>query len=1147
MHSSVALASATRSIESLDPALKPDPDLAALLRQPEAALAQMTLAVFKAYRDRPAMAWRKVQGGRLENDYTIIDYAELESRVLHTASAFRHDRALGLVPGDPVAIMAFANVDFATLNLALGLCGLPIVPLQTTAATELLAGMMQEVKPPCIATALEHLETSVTLAIGCTQTRCVIVFDHDGLDEYDQTRIAEQQARLAKERPGLQILPFSALRARGANLPQAQPYQPAPGEDPLVIVYYTSGSTGTPKGAMHNQRLVKAAWAQVRDPAPIVLNYQPLNHVFGMFYLWLTFANGGVTCFTGRSDLSTLMEDIAKVRPTTMALVPRICELIQQRFMAQHPDLPDGELDWALARFRQTALGGRMTDAVVGSAPLDPALRAFTERLLGRPIIDGYGSTESGSITLDQKVTRPPIIDYKLIDVPELGYFITDKPHPRGELCIKSQNIFAGYFGRPDLTAAAFDDEGFYRTGDIVAEVEPDRLAYLDRRNNVMKLAQGEFVAIAPLESLYSRGDPAISQVYLYGNSARAYLLGVVVPNLDALPHDLDEVAIKERLLSAIRRVGIEAGLNAYEIPRDILVELEPFSVANGLQSALAKHLRPAFRMRYGERLEAIYAAHADDQATEIDNLRRNGRDRPMEETLRRAAASVLGLDAGKIAERDSFAALGGDSLAGLSYALLLEDIYGLPIDVSTIMHPAGSFVQLKEDLTRQISGADEGVTATDVHGADQSQLRAADLQLEKFIPAAVLAAVSTIAPASETDAACVLLTGANGFLGRFLALEQLKRLSVNGGKLICIARGADDASARSRLLESFAGGDDALLRDIKRLAEGRLEVLAGDLAKPHLGLPEKIWLRLADEVDLVVHPAALVNHKLPYSQLFRPNVAGTATLIELAVTTRLKRVLHISTVAAAMNVGAPATEEVDIRDAIASWQTSEGYADGYGASKWAAEVLLREANTRLGLPVCVFRSGMIMAPKSYSGHLNIPDIFTRLILSLAVTRLAPDSFYTGEGQAHYDGLPVDFIAAAVSAIGERRRTGFHTFHVLNPHDDGISQDTFVQWLEELGYSMTRAPFTAWLARFEGAMRALPDDARRASMLPLMEALSGQQPVRTGPTLPCPQFVAATAQANITADGRVPHLERKIIARYVTDLKAEGLLRKSEA
>jgi fatty acid CoA ligase FadD9 len=183
----------------------------------------------------------------------------------------------------------------------------------------------------------------------------------------------------------------------------------------------------------------------------------------------------------------------------------------------------------------------------------------------------------------------------------------------------------------------------------------------------------------------------------------------------------------------------------------------------------------------------------------------------------------------------------------------------------------------------------------------------------------------------------------------------------------------------------------------------------------------------------------------------------------------------------------------------------------------------------------------MIMAPTGYSGHLNVPDIFTRQILSLAVTRLAPDSFYQGEGRAHFDGLPVDFMAADIAAIGEIRRSGFHTFHVLNPHD-GISQDSFVEWLEQLGYTMTRAPFATWLTRFEAALRALPDDIRQASMLPLLDAVARQQSTVGGPTLPCPRFVEATAEAGVTGDGEVPHLGPELISRYVADLKAEGLL-----
>ena len=89
--------------------------------------------------------------------------------------------------------------------------------------------------------------------------------------------------------------------------------------------------------------------------------------------------------------------------------------------------------------------------------------------------------------------------------------------------------MFPGYYKRPEVTAEVFDPDGYYRTGDIMAEVGPEQLAYLDRRNNVLKLSQGEFVTVSKLEAVF--GDsPLVRQIYVYGNSARAYLLAVVVP-----------------------------------------------------------------------------------------------------------------------------------------------------------------------------------------------------------------------------------------------------------------------------------------------------------------------------------------------------------------------------------------------------------------------------------------------------------------------------------------------------------------------------------------------------------------------------------------------------------------------------------------
>ena len=71
-----------------------------------------------------------------------------------------------------------------------------------------------------------------------------------------------------------------------------------------------------------------------------------------------------------------------------------------------------------------------------------------------------------------------------------------------------------------------------------------------------------------------------------------------------------------------------------------------------------------------------------------------------------------------------------------------------------------------------------------------------------------------------------------------------------------------------------------------------------------------------------------------------------------------------------------------------------DSYANGYGNSKWAGEVLLREAHDLCGLPVSVFRCDMIMADTQYAGQLNVPDMFTRLMLSLVATGIAPGSFY---------------------------------------------------------------------------------------------------------------------------------------------------------
>src|SRR5262249_41192934 len=150
------------------------------------------------------------------------------------------------------------------------------------------------------------------------------------------------------------------------------------------------------------------------------------------------------------------------------------------------------------------------------------------------------------------------------------------------------------------------------------------------------------------------------------------------------------------------------------------------------------------------------------------------------------------------------------------------------------------------------------------------------------------------------------------------------------------------DERARRRLHTTFDSGDPQLLRHFQELAADHLEVIAGDKGETNLGLDQGTWQRLAETVDLIVDPAAVVNHALPYRQLFDPNVVGTAELIRLALTAKMKPYVFVSTADVGRQIEPSVfTEDADIR-AISPIRTIDS---GYVSSKWAGEVLLREAN----------------------------------------------------------------------------------------------------------------------------------------------------------------------------------------------------------
>ena len=181
-----------------------------------------------------------------------------------------------------------------------------------------------------------------------------------------------------------------------------------------------------------------------------------------------------------------------------------------------------------------------------------------------------------------------------------------------------------------------------------------------------------------------------------------------------------------------------------------------------------------------------------------------------------------------------------------------------------------------------------------------------------------------------------------------------------------------------------------------------------------------------------------------------------------MALATKLKPYVYVSTVNVGDQIEPSAfTEDADIRVISPTRAIDGSFGNGYGTSKWAGEVLLREANDLCGLPVAVFRCDMVLADTTYAGQLNESDLFSRMVLSLVATGIAPGSLYrldaAGNRQrAHFDGLPVGFVAEAIATLGAQVVDGFETYHVMNPHDDGIGFDEYVDWLIEAGYPIQR-------------------------------------------------------------------------------------------
>ena len=184
-----------------------------------------------------------------------------------------------------------------------------------------------------------------------------------------------------------------------------------------------------------------------------------------------------------------------------------------------------------------------------------------------------------------------------------------------------------------------------------------------------------------------------------------------------------------------------------------------------------------------------------------------------MLETVTRAAGALLGASAGDLAPDAHFTDLGGDSLSALTFGNLLHEIFDVDVPVGVIVSPASDLQSIADYIETERTPGSKRPTFATVHGRDATEVHARDLTLDKFIDAQTLPA--SCPPSAEVRT--VLLTGATGFLGRYLALEWLERMASSEARVICLVRAKDDDAARERLDKTFDSGDPELLSALPR------------------------------------------------------------------------------------------------------------------------------------------------------------------------------------------------------------------------------------------------------------------------------------------------------------------------------------------
>lgn len=598
----------------------------------------------------PFLGRRPIVDGKA-GPYVFQNYNEVLERIKNLGSAFRSEK-IGLSRGGIVGLYSINRPEWVITEYAAVFNSMITVPLYDTLGAQSLQFIINQVEMRVCAATKDKAKKLMESASSYPTLKKIIIFDE----------IDDEIKKIANE-VNIEIYNIVDLENEGK---ENRVEFDLPSNDTVACICYTSGTTGNPKGAVLTNDNLLSFIRSIRNLndndlfrkvsfRDSILSYLPLAHVFErVVQITIIYYGGSIGFYQG--EIGKLMDDVAALKPTLFSSVPRLLNRIYDAVWS-NIESKGGFMEWlfklaynskkrGLKRGTNThwlwdrivfnnirsKLGGNVKAIYSGSAPLADEITDFLSICFSCDVQEGYGQTETAAcLSLTDKWDMEsghvggPMgpVEVKLRDIEDMGYCSSDKPFPRGEICVRGHSVFKEYYKNPELTKEVLDSDGWFKTGDVGMWDEHNRLVIIDRVKNIFKLAQGEYVAPEKIEVAYCK-HPLVDQIFVHGDSLESALVGIVVPVkneyirfanencVDTANVSFEDLCkdknLKKKFLDDLSTFARNSGLKGFEAIKNMYIEPNEFTEKENLLSPTLKIKRAQALQKYRPIIKELYA-----------------------------------------------------------------------------------------------------------------------------------------------------------------------------------------------------------------------------------------------------------------------------------------------------------------------------------------------------------------------------------------------------------------------------------------------------------------------------------------------------------------------------------------------------------